>query len=122
MNFLENYPIASKYKDMSGLSENDARFASVMSDFVNGSMSSQKKTAKAMASDHRYLLSLKARLFIQFMFELAVAYNRGRYDARNEYACHSAAVMIEALIEKDLFYNYSYIQAMQSGDWSNIEF
>lgn len=74
-----------------------------------------------MANDHRYLINEKASLFVQFMAELAIAYHKGYYDGRNEWACKCAAAMIETLIEKELWYNYEYEKALQSGDWSNVE-
>lgn len=121
MEFLPDYYIHTSYREMRGLREDDAKFASVISDFLNGVVSSKKKTAEAMANDHRYIVNEKAELFIYFFFQLAVNYHRGWYDARNEWACQCAAIIIEELIHAELFSNYSYSEALRTGDWSKIE-
>lgn len=64
----------------------EAIFAHQLSDFVN-SCSDLMATAAMMACDHRYLIEQKFRLCLNFINVLAMQYEQGKYDARNEFAC-----------------------------------
>lgn len=86
------------------MTENDRRFADEFSNYVNGKMGSPRKTGKALADDHRYLVNEKARLMFCFMEQLAENWHRGRYDERNEWACRLAAEAIDHLAEKGLYH------------------
>lgn len=86
------------------LNEKDRQFAETFSEFVNGKMSSPRKTGKELAKDHRYLVNEKARLMFSFMEQLAEDWHKGRYDQRNEWACRLAAEAIDHLAEKKLYH------------------
>ena len=86
------------------LNEKDRQFAEMFSEFVNGKMSSPRKTGKELAKDHRYLVNEKARLMFSFMEQLAEDWHKGRYDRRNEWACRLAAEAIDHLAEQNLYH------------------
>lgn len=86
------------------LNEKDRQFAETFSEFVNGKMSSPRKTGKELAKDHRYLVNEKAKLMFSFMEQLAEDWHRGRYDQRNEWACRLAAEAIDHLAEQKLYH------------------
>ena len=90
------------YNDSIG--KNDKEFADVFSRFVNGLMGSAVKTGKELANDHRYLVNQKFKVVIAFVEQLAENYQKGEYDARNEWACKLASEIIENLKEKKLYY------------------
>lgn len=84
------------------LTPNEEKFVLSESQFVNGRLHHKQEVAKAMANDHRYLVNEKAKLYIEFFKTLAENEERMLYDARNEYACKCARVMIDALKEHQL--------------------
>lgn len=51
--------------------------------------------AKQMASDHRTLVQGKMNLFIAFVNELAVSYERDNFDLRNQAACELAKKIVD---------------------------
>ena len=56
------------------------------------------------ANDHRFLVNEKFKVMMAFMEQLAVNYQKGYYDLRNEWACTLAHAAIEALREQQLYY------------------
>ena len=57
--------------DYSIISENDKQFADEFSRFVNGKMSSAKKTGIELANDHRFLVQEKFKVAMFFIEQLA---------------------------------------------------
>lgn len=73
------------------ISEKDVEFAkSTLSNFVNGGMSSAKTVAAQMSMDHRYLQSEMFKICLEYIKILAMNYQHGRFDGRNEHACQLA--------------------------------
>jgi len=56
--------------DYSVISENDKQFADEFSRFVNGKMSSAKKTGIELANDHRFLVQEKFKVAMYFIEHL----------------------------------------------------
>lgn len=57
--------------DYSIISENDKLFADEFSRFVNGKMSSAKKTGIELANDHRFLVQEKFKVAMYFIEHVA---------------------------------------------------
>lgn len=73
-----------------------------ISRFVNSiSQSEIPELGEAMARDHRTLQQSKFRMCLSFIEQLAIAYDNGHYDLRNEAACKAASKMFKALSEVD---------------------
>lgn len=73
------------------ISEKDIEFAkTTLSDFVNGGMSSPKTVAAQMSLDHRYLQSEMFKICLEYIKILAMNYQNGRFDGRNEWTCSLA--------------------------------
>jgi len=90
--------------DYSVISENDKQFADEFSRFVNGKMSSAKKTGIELANDHRFLVQEKFKVAMYFIEQLADNYKKDYYDPRNEWACKLANATIEHLKEQELYF------------------
>ena len=90
--------------DYSIISENDKQFADEFSRFVNGKMSSAKKTGIELANDHRFLVQEKFKVAMYFIEQLAANYQKGYYDPRDEWACKLADETIKHLSEEELYY------------------
>ena len=86
------------------ISERDKEFATEYSRFVNGKMCSASKLGAEFANDHRFLVNEKFKVMMAFMEQLAINYQNGYYDPRNEWACTLAHAAIEALREQQLYY------------------
>ena len=86
------------------INERDKEFATEFSRFVNGKMGSASKLGAEFANDHRFLVNEKFKVMMAFMEQLAVNYQKGYYDPRNEWACTLAHAAIEALREQQLYY------------------
>ena len=83
------------------INERDKEFATEFSRFVNGKMCSASKLGAEFAND---LVNEKFKVMMAFMEQLAVNYQKGYYDPRNEWACTLAHAAIEALREQQLYY------------------
>ena len=70
----------------------------------NGKMCSASKVGAEFANDHRFLVNEKFKVMMAFMEQLAINYQKGYYDLRNEWACTLAHAAIEALREQQLYY------------------
>jgi len=84
------------------LTQEEKDFIDTESCFINGRLHHTKGVAQGLAQDHRYLVGEKAKLYIRFFEVLAENEEKGFYDARNEYACKCARVMIDALRKEKL--------------------
>lgn len=91
------------------ISGQDKAFAQEFTNFVNGRMCSADKTGKELTKAHRYLQQQMFRVFIGFMRQLALNYQKGSYDQRNEWASRLAATAYDRLTEKNLIYDPEYI-------------
>ena len=87
----------------SGETEDDV-FVRFFSDFVNGEMISVKKVADGMANEHRYLQSEMFKVCLEYIKRLAESANDGRFDGRNEWACQTSRMIVDALKEKEIFF------------------
>ena len=85
------------------INERDKEFATEFSRFVNGKMDSASKLGAEFANDHRFLVNEKFKVMMAFMEQLAINYQKGYYDLRNEWACTLAHAAIEALREQQLY-------------------
>lgn len=83
-----------------GETEEDV-FVRFFSSFVNGKCHNKKKVAEGMANDHRYLQQEMFKVCLEYIKILAENANNGRYDARNEWSCKTAKVMVDHLKEID---------------------
>lgn len=93
------YNLCPKYGET-----NDEVFVRFFSNFVNGSMCSKKNVVEKMSLEHRYLQSQMFMVCMAYIAKLAENCERGYYDGRNEYACHTAKIIIDYLKE----INYPY--------------
>ncbi len=93
------------------LNDDEIEFVEKESRFINGRLLHTKEVARAMAQDHRYLVQERAKLFIEYLRELAANERKGFYDPRNEWACKCARVAIDALVEKGLYFVPSEVKA-----------
>lgn len=98
------------YKDFSGetISEQDKAFAQEFANFVNGRMCSADQTGKELTKAHRYLQQQMFKVSIGFIRQLALNYQKGSYDQRNEWASHLAAAAYDRLTEDNLIYAPEY--------------
>lgn len=78
----------------------DEWFARTFGDFVNGRMCSARKVAEAMAREHRYLQSEMFKVCLVYIRVLSENYEKGYYDARDEYACKTSKRIVEFLDEQ----------------------
>ena len=90
--------------DYSIISENEKQFADEFSRFVNGKMSSAKKTGIELANDHRFLVQEKFKVALFLIEQLSTNDHKGYYDPRDELACTVADETIKHLSEKELYY------------------
>ncbi len=86
------------------INEKDKAFATEFSKFVNGRMCSAEKTGRELANDHRYLVNEKFKVVLEFIKELALCYENGRYDQRDEWACKLSAEVVNHLQEQKMIY------------------
>ena len=81
--------------------------ASKISNIANSTLFNPMEVGIELTTDHRYLQNEIFKSFLHFAGQLARNYEKGNYDARNEYACKSAHAMIEGL-EKAGLYDRKY--------------
>lgn len=74
----------------------DKAIARRMSDNVNGKVCDRRAVAAMLARDHRYLVNEQFKLFYEFCHILAMDYEAGRFDPRNEWACKMAHEFMQA--------------------------
>ena len=74
--------------------DNNDVFARQFSNYVNRCPKDLKKAAEKMSHDHRYLQNEMFKLFLEYIKILAANYERGCFDARNEYACKTSDAII----------------------------
>lgn len=84
--------------------------ASKISNLVNSTTFNPVEVGVELNTEHRYLQEQIFRMSLHFIGQMALNYEKGLFDARNENACKMAHEIIEGLKEKDL-YNQKY--------WSN---
>ena len=83
---------------------NDDVFARCFSDYVNRCPNDFKRTASAMARDHRYLQNEMFKVFLEFVKKLAQNCEEGCYDPRNKYAAETSKKIIDFFKEIDYPY------------------
>jgi len=61
--------------------------AEILSDLVNGRMRNFMEISKCLQNEHRYLQNEVFLLLCNIIDQNAKAFEEGRYDGRNEFAC-----------------------------------
>ena len=84
--------------------DNDDVFARFFGNFVNGKCHDKKKVANFMCREHRYLQNEMFKVCMEYIKKLAENASKGYYDPRNQYACNTAKIIINALDEKNWAY------------------
>jgi hypothetical protein len=84
--------------------DNDDVFARFFGNFVNGKCHDKKKVADLMCREHRYLQNEMFKVCLEYIKKLAENCEKGYYDPRNQYACNTAKIIINALDEKNWAY------------------
>lgn len=84
--------------------DNDDVFARFFGNFVNGKCRDKKKVANLMCREHRYLQNEMFKVCMEYIKKLAENASKGYYDPRNQYACNTAKIIINALDEKNWAY------------------
>ena len=84
--------------------DNDDVFARFFGNFVNGKCHDKKKVANLMCREHRYLQNEMFKVCMEYIKKLAENASKGYYDPRNQYACNTAKIIINALDEKNWAY------------------
>ena len=84
--------------------------ASKISNIVNSTLFDPIEVGIELTTDHRYLQNEEFKTFLHFAGQLARNYERGNYDARNEFACKCSKVIIDALEKEDLYVKKYYNQ------------
>lgn len=74
----------------------------------NGIAISKNDKEKALATIHRYLQSQAFKVCVAYIRQLAVNYQTGYYDERNETAARRAAMMYDTLMNGDEIYDPEY--------------
>ena len=75
-----------------------------ISKLINDCSYSPRKVGIELSTDHRYLQSEFGKTAMSFFGCLAENYEKGWYDARNEYECKCAKIMIDALKDAGLWH------------------
>ena len=78
--------------------------AKAISELINDCSYSPRRVGCELSTDHRYLQSEFGRTAMSFFGCLAENYEKGLYDARNEYECRCAKIMIDALRDAGLWH------------------
>lgn len=78
--------------------------AKEISDLINDCSYEPRTVGCELSTDHRYLQSDFGKTALNFLGCLAENYDRGYYDARNEYMCKCAKIMMSALEDAGLWY------------------
>lgn len=104
--FLKNKVIERFTYDLCPKSgeDSDDVFARFFGNFVNGKCHSMKKVAERMSCEHRYLQNEMFKVCMAYIKKLAENCEKGYYDPRNQYACNTAKIIINALDEKNWAY------------------
>lgn len=79
-----------------GETEDDV-FARFFGDFVNGRLCSRQKVAERMCTEHRYLQQEMFKVCLEYIKKLAENYGKGYYDGRNQWACETSSLIVEAM-------------------------
>ncbi len=110
-----------KERRMKDFDEKDVLFAHEVSDAMNRCANLQQ-IAAMMACDHRYLVNEKFKLFVEFANVLALKYEQGDYDGRNEWACETAHKFAECYGGGERFTMWDdKIKENLSSAYSNLE-
>ena len=79
----------------------DEVFARFFSNYVNKCPNNYDKAASKMACEHRYLQNEMFKVFMVYVKKLAKAYSNGNYDPRNQYACITSSLILNALDKEE---------------------
>lgn len=74
-----------------------------ISDIVNSTLFSPMEVGVQLANEHRYLVNEMFKMFLHFSGKLAMDYEKGFYDGRNEFACKCSKIIVDALKDNDLY-------------------
>lgn len=74
-----------------------------ISDIVNSTLFFPLEVGVQLANEHRYLVNEMFKMFLHFSGKLAMDYEKGFYDGRNEFACKCSKIIVDALKESDMY-------------------
>ena len=74
-----------------------------ISDIVNSTLFNPMEVGVQLANEHRYLVNEMFKMFLHFSGKLAMDYEKGFYDDRNEFACKCSKIIVDALKESDMY-------------------
>lgn len=82
----------------------DEVFARFFSNYVNKCPNDFDKAVEKMSHEHRYLQNEMFLVCLKYIKKLAENFDKGIYDARNQYACETSNAIICNLREKNILY------------------
>ena len=85
-------------------------YASKISDILNNMSANEMEIGVELSTEHRYLSNKAFNVLLHLAGCLARDYEKGHYDARNEFACKCSKVIIDALEKEDLYVKKYYNQ------------
>ena len=74
-----------------------------ISDIVNSTLFNPIEVGVQLANEHRYLVNEMFKMFLHFSGKLAMDYEKGFYDGRNEFACKCSKIIVDALKDSELY-------------------
>ena len=74
-----------------------------ISDIVNSTLFYPMEVGVQLANEHRYLVNEMFKMFLHFSGKLAMDYEKGFYDGRNEFACKCSKIIVDSLKESDMY-------------------
>lgn len=77
--------------------------AKEISNLINDCSYNARRVGCELSTDHRYLQSEFGKTALHFLGCLAENYDKGYYDGRNEYVCRCAKIMIQSLVDANLW-------------------
>lgn len=88
--------------------ENNAKFATVFSEYLNGGSGNMDAAVWLATREHRYLQNECFKFCKKFIIEMAKNFQKGWYDPRNEGACRQADMIMQHLSAMDEWYDWDY--------------
>lgn len=74
-----------------------------ISDIVNSTLFNPIEVGVQLANEHRYLVNEMFKMFLHFSGKLAMDYEKGFYDGRNEFACKCSKIIVDALKDSEMY-------------------
>lgn len=92
------------------ISKEDEAFINEVERFVNGRMTNPQKIGKGLSTMHRYLQHQAFKIVVAYMRQLALNFQAGRFDDRNEWAVKAAATAYDSLVENEIVWDTEYTE------------